>query len=82
MGGSKGRFEKGHTAYNKGKTSTPGNTYYVVCIDSRVKSIPLHAHIDIMHCLHVFFTYFITVLVCVVYVLLFDGVGIINYCRF
>ena len=47
-------FKKGNTYRNKGKGNNPGNTYYVIYIDSLVKSIPLHAHIDITHRFHVF----------------------------
>ena len=41
------------------KANRNGNTYYIVCIDSLVKSIPSHAHIYIMHRLHVFPLFYI-----------------------
>ena len=52
----------GNTPHNKGIKNTPGNTYYILCIDSLVKSIPLHAHIDIMHRFHIFPFVFVTFL--------------------
>ena len=43
-----------HLLKENRKKPQDGNTYYVICIDSLVKSIPLHAHIDIKHRFHVF----------------------------